>query len=108
MSYSTFIPALRQWLTPPTFPDKEQTRAARWLNILLLMLSTLIILDSIGIVIGLLDQDAMAQIIMTNAIALMINLATLRLMRNGHVKIAAIILLASLYVLITYLYFTRG
>jgi putative flippase GtrA len=70
MNYQAIIPSLRQWLTPPVFADKEQSRAARWLNLLSLTLVVLIVIDSIAILTGLLDQSATWQIMMTNGIGL--------------------------------------
>jgi PAS domain S-box-containing protein len=102
MNYQAIIPSLRQWLTPPVFADKEQSRAARWLNLLSLTLVVLIVIDSIAILTGLLDQSATWQIMMTNGIGLVISLVTIWFMRRGHVKIAAVILLTTVYALITY------
>jgi len=103
MSYSTFIPALRQWLTPPTFPDKEQTRAARWLHFLILTFIILLVADSVAILVGLLDQNAVAPLVITNSVGVIINLLAMWLMRRGQVQSATIILLAAIYFLITYL-----
>lgn len=103
MNYQALIPSFRQWLTPPVFPDKEQTRAARWLNWLFLAIIAITIIDSIAVLIGLLDQNAVVQIVTTNIIALWLNLTALWLMRRGHVKISATILLTTAYLLITYL-----
>jgi len=103
MSYSTFIPALRQWLTPPTFPDKEQTRAARWLHWLILAFVALLVTDSGAILVGLLDQNAVAPIVIINSIGVIINLLAMWLMRRGQVQSATIILLTTIYLLITYL-----
>ncbi len=102
MKSQAFIPTLRQWLTPPVFPDKEQTRAARWLNFLCLTLIALIVVDSLAIIMGLLDQDAILQILSMNLVAVIVNLIALRLMQHGYVKEASIILLTILFSLITY------
>ena len=102
MNYQALIPSLRQWLTPPVFSDQEQTRSARWLNFLLLTLIVLIIIDIVAILGGLLDQSAIGQLITTNVIGLLINLIALWVMRQGHVRMAAVILLTTTYGLITY------
>lgn len=103
MIYQMMIKFIQQWLLPPVFPDKEQTRAARWLNFLILFLIFLILADSIAILIGLLDQDALGSILITNAIALLVNLIALFLMRYGYVNVASFILLGMLFSLITYI-----
>jgi len=95
--------SIKRLLTAPTFPDKEKTRAARWINFIALVLITLIVGDSIGIILGILDQNALAQILITNAIALVASLLVLGLMRRGHVTIAAFILLAMLFAALTYM-----
>jgi hypothetical protein len=102
MKSQAFIPTVRQWLTPPVFSDQEQTRSARWLNFLLLTLIVLIIIDIIAILSGLLDQSAIGQLITTNVIGLLLNLITIWVMRQGHVRMAAVILLTTAYGLITY------
>ncbi len=79
---------LKRLLTAPTFPDPEQTRAAYWLNLLLTIFTAFLIIDSIGILLGLLDQNALTLILTVNAIALSANLGILLLMRRGYVKIA--------------------
>lgn len=103
MIYQTITKVIQQWVLPPVFPDKEQTRAARWLNFLILFLTALIIIDSVGIIIGVLDQDKNQKILLSNAFALIANLVILFIMRRGYIKIATIIMLAIFYVLITYL-----
>ena len=103
MNYQTITHSLWQWLTPPVFPDKEQTRAAHWLNFLSLMLIALITANSIAIIVGLLDQEDKIQILLINFVGLAVNLAVLVLMRRGYVKEASFILLAILFVLITYI-----
>jgi PAS domain S-box-containing protein len=103
MNYQAIIPSLRQWLTPPVFADKEQSRAARWLNFLILIFIALITVDSAAILIGLLDQSALTQVLATNGAALIANLVALLTMRRGYIRSAAITLLTILYVLITYL-----
>lgn len=103
MIYQMMTKVIQQWLLPPVFPDKEQTRAARWLNFLILFLIFLILADSVAILIGLLDQDALASILITNAIALLVNLIALLLMRYGYVNVASFILLGMLFSLITYI-----
>ena len=104
MIYQMMTKVIQQWLLPPVFPDKEQTRAARWLNFLILFLIFLILADSVAILIGLLDQDALASILITNAIALLVNLIALLLMRYGYVNVASFILLGMIFSLITYYY----
>ncbi len=95
--------SLKRLLAAPTFPDKEQTRAARWLNYIALTLIFLIGADSVGILLGLLDQNALAQILTANAVALTINLLILRLLRRGHITSAAFIILTMVFVAITYI-----
>lgn len=102
MNYQALIPSFRQWLTPPVFPDKEQTRAARWLNFLCLTLIVVLVLDSIAILSGILDQKAMVPILITNTIGLLANLATLILMRRGYFNIATLVSLSMSFALITY------
>ncbi len=95
--------SLRRWLSAPTFPDDEQTRAARWLNWLLLVLITLLVADLGAILFGILDQDASSPIVITNTIGLAASTGILILTRRGYVRVAAYLLLVVIFVLITYL-----
>lgn len=103
MNYQTITKVIQQWFIPPVFPDKEQTRAARWLNFLIFSIIFLIIADSIAILVGLLDQEAITSILITNTIALLVNLIALILMRSGYVNIASFMLLGMIFSLITYI-----
>ncbi|MEZ4729704.1 MAG: response regulator [Caldilineaceae bacterium] len=102
MNLQKIFTFVQQLLTAPVFPDKETTRAARWLNFLLLTLIFLLAADSIAILLGILDQDAVGSILVINAVGLLIACGTFLLMRRGYVRIAALILLGALFVLITY------
>lgn len=95
--------SFKRLLAAPTFPDKEQTRAARWLNFIALTLTFLISIDSLAILLGLLDQDAPAPILAANLLCLLVNFLILYLLRRGHVTAAVFIILTILYVLITYI-----
>lgn len=103
MIHQMITKVFQQWILPPVFPDKEQTRAARWLNFLILFLTTLILADSVGILVGILDQDKNQTILLSNLFALITNLVILFIMRHGYVKVATIIMLSIFYILITYL-----
>lgn len=103
MNYQSIIHITKQWFIPPVFPDKEKTRAARWLNFIVLILIILITGNSIFIMLGGLDQDALVPILVSNGVALLVNFIVLLLMRNGYVKPAALILLSLLSVLVTYI-----
>jgi diguanylate cyclase (GGDEF)-like protein len=94
---------LKRLVTAPTFPDRELTQAAYWLNFLALTLIALLISDSIGILVGLLDQAALGQILLANTLGLATNLSVLLLIRQGYVKTAAFLTLAVLFVLVTYM-----
>jgi len=102
MNLQKIFTFVQQLLTAPVFPDQEKTRAARWLNFLLLTLIFLLTADSIAILLGILDQDAVGSILVINAVGLLTACGTLLLMRYGYVTIAALILLGALFVLITY------
>src|SRR5215212_5328731 len=94
---------LKRLLTAPTFPDRELTQAAYWLNLLALTLLALLISDSIGILAGLLDQAALGQILLANTVGVATNLSVLLLIRWGYVKTAAFLTLTVLFVLTTYM-----
>jgi diguanylate cyclase (GGDEF)-like protein len=94
---------LKQVVTTPTFADREQTHAARWLNRLALTLITLISLDSLLVLFGVLDQNSLAQILLLNTIGLAINFGVLWLMRQRRINLGAMILLAGLFILVTYM-----
>ncbi|HMN31617.1 MAG TPA: hypothetical protein PKE45_25945, partial [Caldilineaceae bacterium] len=68
----------------------------------LLTLITLIVGDTLAILFGLLDQDSLSPILLTNVIALLISLSALFLMRRGRVQIAVVIVLAVVFASITY------
>jgi len=94
--------SLKRLLAPPTFPDKEKTLAARWLNFLLLTLVALLMADSIGVLLGLLDQDAPTPILFSNIIGIAMIAGFIFLMRCGYVKITAFLFVSILFILITY------
>jgi len=93
---------LKKYISAPIFPDKERTRTAYWLNFLLLTLLALIVGNSIAILIGVLDRSALVQILLSNAIGFAIGLAALQLMRRGYVRASAAILLALIFLEVTY------
>jgi diguanylate cyclase (GGDEF)-like protein len=93
---------LKRIVTAPTFADKEQTQAALWLNRLVLVLIVLLSVDSLLVLFGLLDQDKVAPILSANALGLVINVGALWLMRRGHVRFVASVLLLVLFLLGTY------
>ncbi len=95
--------SIKRLLAAPTFPDKERTRAARWLNFIALILVTLLAADSIGILLGILDQNAMAQILLANTLGLIVSLLVLFIIRRGYVTVAAFIILTMVFVSITYI-----
>lgn len=94
--------AVKRFLAPPTFPDPDKTIAARWLNSLLLISILLILLDSLGVILGLLDQDAPLLILSENIVVIVTSLVLIGLMRRGYVKMAALVLLGISFVIITY------
>jgi PAS domain S-box-containing protein len=93
---------LRSFVSAPTFADKERTHAARWLNRLALTLISLLSADSILVLLGILDEDAMGQIMLANSLGLAVNLLALLLMRRGQVRLAGLLLVGVLFALITY------
>jgi len=94
---------LKKLLSKQSFADQATAIAARWLNIILLLLITLILANSAAILVGWLDQANMVLILATNGIALVAFCTIWLIMRMGYVNTAAFILLAILYILITYI-----
>jgi diguanylate cyclase (GGDEF)-like protein len=90
-------------VTAPTFADKEQTHAARWLNRLVLAIVVVLSTDSLLILLGVLDQVKAVQILLANAFGLVISVGTLWLMRRGQVRTAGLILLILFYSVGTYM-----
>lgn len=102
MNLQKIFTFVQQLLTAPVFPDKETTRAARWLNFIILALIFLLAGDSAAILLGLLDQKALFSVLTINTIGLLTNLGALILMRRGYTQISAFILLGMLFALVTY------
>ena len=83
--------------------DRTEVAEVEWLTIVLRLLMGLIVANSIAILLGLLDQENMASILTTNGVALLALSSIWLIMQFGYPKFAAFILLAVLYMLITYL-----
>ncbi len=94
--------SLKRLLAPPTFPDKDKTLAARWLNFILLSLIVLLLADTLGILFGLLDQEASTPILLSNILCIVTSAFVISLMRRGYVKLAAFLLVGILFFSITY------
>jgi len=94
---------LKRLLTAPTFPDPEQTRAAYWLNIaLLILLPVISILLAITLISSPNDSKNIFFLIadVTGLIVIVIVWLT---MQSGFFRLAASILITTLFIIITYI-----
>ncbi|MFN8493246.1 MAG: response regulator [Caldilineaceae bacterium] len=95
--------ALKQFLAPPTFPDPEQTRAARWLNLALLIFIVLILIGIATLFISSSGRAIVDSFLIADLAVLVIGLGAWHLMRQGLVRIAALIFVITLFIVPTYL-----
>jgi len=90
---------IRSFLAAPVFEDEEKTRAARLLNTILLVLTTLTIL-----LVGILTIPSSVYRIFNLLIAsamVAVALGMKRLMRRGHVRAASLVLVCALLIMAT-------
>lgn len=87
----------------PAFTDQADTVAARWLRIIVLLLTVLILANSIGVIGGWLDQQNMVGILSANFTGILALGAIWIVVRVGRIKTATFLLLAILYILLTYI-----
>src|SRR5258708_32885394 len=90
---------LRRWLAPPVFSDDEQTRIASLLNPLLLAVIVLMLLAAV--VLLLVAPDTIPTL-WINAAAIIGATMMHRMMRQGHVRLAAGLLCLLLWPLTVY------
>src|SRR5258706_6404179 len=90
---------LRRWLTPPIFPDEEQTRIASLLNILLLTTSFICLVDAAALLVFAPETIPTFWI---NGVGVAVGVGLLWIMRRGMVRLASWILCLVMWLLITY------
>lgn len=101
-SYLTWN-ALKQLLSPPTFPDEEKTRAARWVNGVLLVFINLILIGIASLIVSSSTTAIIDSFLAADLVALAIGVGAWLLMRRGFVKEAALIFVITLFIVPTYL-----
>jgi PAS domain S-box-containing protein len=96
---------LRPILTPPTFKDDEQTRLARLLNNILLILIALNLIDMLLL---LIYAPETLPTFWTNGVLLGLNLISFWMIRRGWVNAGSLLLCVPFWVLATYYYAISG
>jgi PAS domain S-box-containing protein len=99
------IHLIKQWYAPPIFPDEDQTRRARLVNILLSTFITLMPFTVIAAVIGQ-DTPTISLIVTTLVWVILVWLRSQ--MRRGHLAVAGYGLLLGMMLLVTAILVLRG
>ncbi len=95
----------QRWLSPPIFPDEEQTRVAGLLNLLLFALIVLTLLDAALL---LVFAPETLPTFWINGVGVLGACTVLWIMRHGRVWLASVLLCASLWPLTAYYLATSG
>lgn len=103
MNYQVVSQAVKQMITPPMFPDKERTQSARWFKITLVALIVLAMGASMTIPATTWHPEVKKYLYSSSYLIILVNLLALRVMYKGHLRMAALITLSSLFGLATYL-----
>jgi len=94
---------LKRLFAAPTFPDPEQTRAAYWLNLALLILVPVVSILLILALIGSPSDDSRNFFLVSDLATLIIASIVWLTMRYGFFKLAAFVLIATLFIFCTYI-----
>ncbi|MCX6050590.1 MAG: hypothetical protein NT075_36330, partial [Chloroflexi bacterium] len=94
--------SLKHFFAPPIFPDPEQTRAARWLNIALGIIIVSLLIAIATLFVPPHQTKILDSYMISDIGALVIALFVWFLARRGYVRVATTLLLAMLFVIITY------
>lgn len=103
MIQHVFNRSLLSLIAAPTFPEPERTRAARWLNIFLLLTSGFLLTTLFTIWLGSWQGAVERLLLVACAVLLLINTGCWLFMRRGFIKIASFLILATIFCIATYL-----
>ena len=89
----------KQIIAPPVFEDEDQTRKAKLLNAMqLILLGVMVVITPVLLILG--PDDALTNLsILVPAIGSL--LVLLYLLRHGHVELSGIVLVAMLWFIVT-------
>src|SRR5258708_2267826 len=90
---------IQRWLSPPIFPDEEQTRLAALLNLLLQALILIMLLETALLLVVAPDTPSTFLI---NGLTILMICGAMWIMRLGHVRLAGMILCLMLWPLTLY------
>lgn len=88
---------LLEFLSPPTFPDRDKTRVARWLNLVLWVFFAMVFILTITLFFSSFDAATRASFAVVQIGLMFACIGGVRLVRRGHTAIVAWILLALTY-----------
>lgn len=94
---------LKRLFAAPTFPDPEQTRAAYWLNLALLIFVPVIGILLVMTLLNSLRDDSSNFFLIPDIAALIVALIVWLTMRRGLFRLAASMLITALFILCTYM-----
>lgn len=87
----------------PTFPDRERTLAARWLNVYLIVAFFFLVVTFILLLFGIWAHAMQRLMLLACGTLLTINSICWLLMRRGMIKTASFLVLATIFTIATYL-----
>jgi PAS domain S-box-containing protein len=87
----------RRLLTPPLFPDREKTRAARWVHLILWVFQALLVLLTITLFSSSFDAATKLQFLVAQVGISLLFLWGLYMVRRGHVRPVAFVIVALIY-----------
>lgn len=94
---------LKRLVTAPTFPDPEQTRAAYWLNMALLILVPVVSVLLCMALISSPSDNSSSFFLISDVTTLIVAVIVWLTMRYGFFKFAALVLITTLFLFCTYI-----
>ena len=91
------IDALRTFLAPPKFPDREKTRTARWLYYFIYLFIVLLLLVTISLLFNQFDPATKLQFFLLQTALILVFIGGLGLVRMGKTRIVAMVVLLIVY-----------
>lgn len=93
---------LRRLLTPPIFPERERTRAARWIHLILWVLTILLAFLTVSIPFGTWNPSTQIQFLVVQLAIILVFMAGLHLLRRGFIRPIAWVIVSVVYFTTTF------
>jgi signal transduction histidine kinase/CheY-like chemotaxis protein len=101
-NYDTMMKFLRRLLTPPTFPEREKTRAARWIHLILWLFIMLIGVLSLTIPFSHWDTTTAIRFFILQLAVILVFVGGLYALQHGYIRPIAWIIVGLVYFGTTY------